>query len=57
MSVSCIESFGGCYFLKTEDNKVDWNVKSVDEASSGLKMIRVHEGGSPILLTSAFILF
>lgn len=57
MSVSGIESFGGCYFLKTEDNKIDWNVKSVDDVSSGLKMIRVHEGGSPILLTSAFVLF
>ncbi|KAL3794772.1 hypothetical protein HJC23_012782 [Cyclotella cryptica] len=57
MSVSGIESIGGCYVLKTDNGEFHWSVKNVDESSSGLKMIRVHEGGSPILVTSTFIVF
>ena len=53
--VSDLKPLGGCYFLKHLDRLL-WDDKVVDKSSEGIK-IRIHEGGVPLILTSAFILY
>jgi hypothetical protein len=49
--VSGLESIGGCYFLSSEEG-LGWK-----EASASAQIqIRVHEGGTPLLVSSAFML-
>jgi hypothetical protein len=56
-SVSGTESIGGgCYFLKSAEGSLVWDLSNTNMSSSGLKIIRVHDGGGQILLTSAFII-